>query len=154
MGLLDGVKDLVMGNKTPSTTVQQAIPQLKKKVLIIEDEEVLRSLYSEILRAENFEVEAVEDGSRGLNKLVTFKPDLVLLDLMMPVMDGKTMLRSMRALPEFKDLPVIVLTNAGDTDSMRETKFYNNASAFLIKANVTPQDIVNQVKTFIFSSGS
>ena len=68
---------------------------------------------------------------------------------MMPVMDGKTLLRTIRAMPEFETLPVIVLTNAGDIDSMKETKFYSNANAFLIKANVTPEDIINQVKTYV-----
>lgn len=47
-----------------------------------------------------------------------------------------------------KNTPVIVLTNAGDVDSMREVKFYGNAGSFLIKANVTPQDVVDTVKTF------
>ena len=77
------------------------------------------------------------------------KPNIVLLDSLMPVLDGKTMLHKLREIPEFKTLPVIVLTNAGDADNMRETKFYDNASAFLIKSNVTPGDIANQVKTLI-----
>jgi CheY-like chemotaxis protein len=68
---------------------------------------------------------------------------------MMPVMDGKTMLRTLRGLPGFEKLPVIILTNAGDIDSIRETKLFGNANAFLIKANVTPQDIVQNIRTYI-----
>jgi CheY-like chemotaxis protein len=68
---------------------------------------------------------------------------------MMPVMDGKTMLHRVRAMPEFEKLPIIVLTNAGDMNSMHETKVLGNANDFLIKANVTPEDIVNRVKSLL-----
>jgi CheY-like chemotaxis protein len=68
---------------------------------------------------------------------------------MMPVMDGKVMLKRLREMPEFKTLPVIVLTNAGDVDTIRETKSYYNASDFLIKSNVTPDDILNKVRDYI-----
>lgn len=120
-----------------------------KKVLIVEDDESIRSLYADILKAEHYEVLIAENGQIGLDSIQKNHPDLVLLDLMMPVMDGKTMLRTLRTMPEFETLPVIVLTNAGDIDSMKETKFYSNANAFLIKANVTPEDIINQVKTYV-----
>jgi CheY-like chemotaxis protein len=77
------------------------------------------------------------------------KPNLVLTDLMMPVMDGKQMLHKIREIPEFKELPVIVLTNAGTADNIKETQFYNNANDFLIKSNVQPEEIVSKIKALI-----
>jgi CheY-like chemotaxis protein len=68
---------------------------------------------------------------------------------MMPVMDGKAMLRRLREIPEFKTLPVIVLTNAGDVDSIRETRLYYDANEFLIKSNVSTEDILKTVKDLI-----
>jgi CheY-like chemotaxis protein len=68
---------------------------------------------------------------------------------MMPVMDGKVMLRRLREMPEFATLPVIVLTNAGTVDNITETKTLYNASDFLIKSNVTPDDILVKVRQFV-----
>jgi DNA-binding response OmpR family regulator len=123
--------------------------QQSRKILIVEDDEYLRNLYKEILTAENYTVMTAENGQVGLDTITSQRPDLVLLDLMMPVMDGKTMLHRVRAMPEFEKLPIIVLTNAGDMNSMHETKVLGNANDFLIKANVTPEDIVNRVKSLL-----
>lgn len=140
----------IFSKKTHEEFPQPAAPlPPSKKVLVVEDDESIRSLYADILRAENYEVITAENGQVGLDQIQKTHPNLLLLDLMMPVMDGKTLLRTLRAMPEFKELPVIVLTNAGDVDSMKETKFYSNANAFLIKANVTPEDIIQNVKTYI-----
>lgn len=145
MGLLDNVKNLMGGSNSTPPPPQISQPQ-PRKVLIVEDDEALRNLYTEILTAEAFAVLTAENGQIGLDTIISQKPDLVLLDLMMPVMDGKTMLHRIRSMPEFARLPVIVLTNAGDMDSIHETKVLDNANDFLIKANVTPEDIVNRVK--------
>jgi DNA-binding response OmpR family regulator len=149
MGLFDNVKNLVGGAKsTPPSATPTQLPSARK-VLIVEDDEALRNLYKEILSAEAYTVFTAENGQIGLDTIVAQKPDLVLLDLMMPVMDGKTMLHRVRAMPEFEKLPIIVLTNAGDMNSMHETKVLGNANDFLIKANVTPEDIVNRVKSLL-----
>lgn len=129
---------------TPVTTPQT---EAYKKIMVIEDEDSLRSLYTEILQLEGFEVRGAENGQVALTLLPQFFPDLILLDLMMPVMNGKEFLRAMSESESLKNIPVIVLTNAGDIDSMNEVKFYPNTKTFLIKASVTPQDIVNNVKT-------
>jgi DNA-binding response OmpR family regulator len=136
----------LFGNKKQTEPVSTVV---HKKVLIVEDEAILADAMEISLKDEGFDVLRAANGQLGLDMAIANKPDIVLLDLLMPVMDGKTMLHKLREIPEFKILPVIVLTNAGDADNMRETKFYDNANAFLIKSNVTPGDIVNQVKTFI-----
>ena len=98
-----------------------------------------------------------ESGRRALEQLgITGRqmapcdPDVILMDLMMPVMDGKTMLRLLRDMPEFKTLPVLVLTNAGDIDNIRETQMYYGATDFLIKSNTKAEDIVNRVNKLLF----
>jgi len=144
MGIFNQLSSLV-GNK-PQTAPPEAEPA--KKVLIVEDDKYLRDVYSELLRSEGFLVVTAENGVLGLQAVVSQKPDAVLLDLMMPLMDGKTMLHQMRAMEGFKRTPVLILTNAGDSDLMRETQS-DNANAFLIKANITPDEIVKRIKTFI-----
>ncbi len=136
-------------NNNPQQNNAPSEVLLKKRVLVVDDEPSLRQLYVEMLTSEGYEVKEAGNGQEGLVVCASFKPQLILLDLMMPIMNGIAMLQKLRESPEFKDLPVIVLTNAGDVDSMRDAKFFGNARAFLIKANVTPQDILNNVKTLI-----
>jgi CheY-like chemotaxis protein len=157
MGFLDNLQTLFGGKKqaepTPSIAeaatapATQGIPQ--KKVLIVEDEKLLANALESKFKHENFMVLKAENGQIGLDMTIANKPDLILLDLMMPVMDGKTMLHRLREIEEFKFLPVVVLTNAGEVDNVRETKTYDNASAFLIKSNVNPDDIVQVVRDAI-----
>ncbi len=135
--------------ETPATSPAAPPAAKMKKILVVEDDEALRNLYVEVLKAEQLEVISAENGLKGLEIAQAQRPDIILLDLMMPVMDGKTMLRTLRGLPGFEKLPVIILTNAGDIDSIRETKLFGNANAFLIKSNVTPQDIIQNVRTYV-----
>lgn len=141
MGFFDSFKK-VTGAKS-AEPLQAPTP---KKVLVVEDEEDLRTFYEDLLAAEGFLVLEASNGQEGLDTATAQKPDVIILDLMMPVMDGKTMLRKLRQIQGFESLPVIVLTNAGTADNMRETQFYDKACAFLIKANVNPQDIIDRVK--------
>jgi DNA-binding response OmpR family regulator len=144
MGLFDKLSSLVDSNNSSSTS-QNRQP---KKILVVEDDKDLRDFYSELLKSEGFTVEVAENGEAGLATLMSQKPDIVLLDLMMPVMDGKTMLHKMRETPEFQKTPVIILTNAGDADNIRQTKFFDNANDFLIKSNITPDDLLKKIRTF------
>lgn len=149
MGFLDNLQTILGMKTVPGTSADQssaAQNSPQKKVLIVEDDEILANALALKLTHEGFAVLKAQNGQIGLNMIQTNKPDVVLLDLMMPVMDGKTMLRKVREIPQFKYLPVVVLTNAGEVDNIRETKEYDNASAFLIKANINPEDVVNMVK--------
>jgi len=146
MGILDAFK---IGGPTAANSPGNKVSLTPKKILVVEDEELLRDFYEELLKGQGFNVLTAENGQTGLDRVIAEKPDLVLLDLMMPVMDGKAMLHKMREIPEFKKTPVIVLTNAGDSDTMHETKFYDNANEFLIKSNVTPDIIVTRIKSLI-----
>ena len=81
-----------------------------KKVLVIEDNEQNRYLVSFILKKNGYQVIAARDGLEGLNKAKEEKPDLILVDIRLPVMDGYEVTRQLRDLPEFKDVPIIALT--------------------------------------------
>ena len=147
MGFLNKLSSL-FGN-TAKTNIPVAPTTPVKKVLIVEDDKYLRDVYSELIKSEGYNVLTAENGQIGLQTVLSQKPDIILLDLMMPVMDGKTMLHQLRSMEEFKKTPVVILTNAGDAESMRQTQFFDNANAFLIKSNITPDDIVKEIKTFV-----
>lgn len=144
MGLLDSLfgKKQTAADPTPSETPY-------RKILVVEDDKDLRDFYCELLVSEGYTVSSAENGQLGLDAVIAQKPDLVLLDLMMPVMDGKTMLHNMRQQNGLKYTPVIVLTNAGDADSIRQTKTFDNANEFLIKANITPDVLLQKIRTLI-----
>lgn len=146
MGLANFLKKLINGSQDDKTDKSSVVV---KKILVVDDDEYLRDFYFELLSNEGFDVIKAENGEMGFEIVQSHKPNLVLLDLMMPVMDGKTMLHKLREIPEFKTLPVIVLTNAGDADNMQQTKVFDNASDFLIKANINPEILLNKVRTLV-----
>src|SRR5258706_2874084 len=114
-----------------------------KQILVVEDDTALANILEDKLVKEGFSVNKAVNGQEGLDKIVTLKPNLILLDLMMPVMSGQVMLHKLREMPEFKTLPVIVLTNAGDIDNLQDAHFQN--AYFLIKTNVSLKDIVKSI---------
>jgi DNA-binding response OmpR family regulator len=146
MAVLNDIK-VLLGKKKPYETPKHTHPQ--KKVLIVEDESVLQEMYKDKFTTEGFSVFVANDGQHGLKQAVEHKPDIILLDLMMPIMDGKTMLRKLRELPDFKKLPVIILTNAGEVENIMETQHFDNACEFLIKSNVSVDEIVKKVKFWL-----
>lgn len=151
MPLFKNIKTLIGSRPEPENPQETTqTPQApRKKVLIVEDDQYLADFYVTLLTREGFDAIKAENGLVGLEKVQTEKPDLIILDIMMPVMDGKEMLHKLRAIEEFKTLPVIVLTNAGDIDNMRTMHRYENTSDFLIKSNVNPEDIIQRVKDLL-----
>ncbi|HSX09333.1 MAG TPA: response regulator transcription factor [Candidatus Saccharimonadales bacterium] len=148
MGLFSKLTSLIGNSKQPQAVPNPLPPAPPKKILIVEDDKDIRDSYSELLSSEGYTVITAENGQAGLDAVTSQKPNVVMLDLMMPIMDGKTMLHLMRQIPEFKKTPVIVLTNAGDAENIRDTKFFDNANDFLVKANTAPDEILNKIRTF------
>jgi DNA-binding response OmpR family regulator len=142
---------VVLGLKEPSqdNSGSSVSTPAQKKIIIVEDEKVLADALEIKFQHENFQVFKAENGQIGLDMIKANKPDAVLLDLMMPVMDGKTMLHKLREISEFKYLPVVILTNAGDVENIKETRRFDNASAFLIKSNINPEDAIAIVKELL-----
>jgi len=119
-----------------------------QKLLIVEDDFFVRDLYTRELSREGFEVVSAEDGAEGLLKVVEEKPDLVLLDIMLPKMSGLAVLKTLKEKEETKNIPVVLLTNLGQDSVIREG-FTLGAIGYLIKAAYTPTQIIEEVKKFL-----
>lgn len=115
------------------------------KVLVIEDDKFLRELIIRKLNAENFNVVEAIDGEEGLKKAGAEKPDIVLLDIVLPGIDGFEILKRMKADPELSKIPVIMLTNLGQRDDIQRG-IDMGAVDYLIKAHFTPSEIIERVK--------
>ncbi len=120
----------------------------QKKILIIEDDFFVRDLYSRELTREHFAVEAAADGSEGLAKAGEVKPDLILLDIMLPKISGLEVLKKLKEKEETKNIPVVLITNLGQDTVIREG-FSLGAIGYLIKAAYTPTQIIEEVKKFL-----
>jgi DNA-binding response OmpR family regulator len=118
------------------------------KILIVEDEEILLTALSEELKQEGFQVVGAKDGVEGVEKAQSEKPDLILLDLVMPRLDGIGALKEMKGNPEVKDIPVVILTNLSDYDKISDALSLG-AMDYLVKANYRLEELVNKIKTVL-----
>lgn len=127
--------------------MEQKIPT----VLIVEDETPLRKALARKLSSSGFEVREARDGEEGLNLALHEHPDLILLDIIMPVMDGLTMLKKMRADEWGKTARVIILTNLSDEGASQQS-LENGALDFLVKAAWTMDDVLLRVRAVLEKS--
>lgn len=118
------------------------------KVAIIEDDAAIAQMYRIKFEAEGWSVETAEDGKMGLSLAEDMRPDMILLDLMMPEMDGEEMLIRLRKKSWGKDMKVIILTNMGESEAP-EIIHSLNPLAFIVKAEMTPRQVAELVKTHI-----
>lgn len=116
-----------------------------KKILIVEDEIPLMKALASKLKEEHFDILQAYNGSRGLETAMAEHPDLILLDLMLPQMDGMSVLRALRKDTWGKDVPIFILTNYDSIENITEG-VKNRANEFLVKSNWTLADIVTKVK--------
>ncbi len=119
---------------------------IDKKILIVEDETPLRNAVSDILTFEGFTVFQAKNGQEGLDISLKEHPDLILLDLMMPVMDGLTMLEKLRQDQDFgKSAAVILLTNINDPEKVAQATEAGSYD-FLVKSDWNIEDVVKKIK--------
>lgn len=116
------------------------------KIAIIEDDPVISQMYRFKFEAANFEVELANNGKRGVEMVKSFRPDLILLDLQMPEMDGTEALSLIRKEDWGKKIPVIILTNTGEEESPKKLRELGIHS-YIVKANLTPSQVVDKVKS-------
>lgn len=117
------------------------------KILLVEDDKILLEMYKDKFTNEKFEVETASDGQDGINKMKSFKPDIVLLDLIMPRVSGFEVLKMAKADPELREIPILVLTNIyADAEDLVKNW---GVEFFLLKANYTPENIAAKVKQII-----
>ncbi len=120
----------------------------KIKVLIIEDEEMLVNMYVSKFEKDGFLTIKALNGKQGVELIEKENPDIVLLDIIMPEMDGFMVLKEIKSNPKTKDIPVIMLTNLGqDEDVNKGGKL--GAVDYLVKANLTPSEVVEKVKKIL-----
>jgi DNA-binding response OmpR family regulator len=115
------------------------------KVAIIEDDAAISQMYRIKFEAEGYTVETAENGLLGLELAESMKPDIILLDLMMPEMSGLEMLTELRNRPWGKSIKVVILTNMGEQEAPEGIKELG-VSAFILKADMTPRQVAEIVK--------
>lgn len=117
------------------------------KILLIENEDFLRKLYSEFLAMSKYDVETAENGRDGFLKLETFIPDLILLDIKMPVMDGPEFLKILRKSLKLRDIPVIILT--GITDYIYIKECLELGAVDYVEKTTHPVDLLNKIEKLL-----
>jgi DNA-binding response OmpR family regulator len=117
----------------------------KVKILLIEDEEMLANMYEVKFKNEGFDIVKASDGADGLEKSKIVNPDFILLDIIMPKMDGFSVLKALKEDEKTKNIPVMLLTNLGQEEDIERGKKMG-AVGYLVKANITPSEVVVAVK--------
>lgn len=119
-----------------------------KKILLVEDEQFIRDLYTRELTKSGFQVTSAQDGQSGLDQLKQQAFEVLLLDIMLPGMNGLQLLREFKTQNPTSTMITILLTNLGQEAVIKEG-FELGAQAYLIKASYTPEQVVNEVKSIL-----
>lgn len=120
------------------------------KIAIVEDDQAISQMYRIKFEGEGYSVETAENGKLGLELADKMRPDIILLDLMMPEMNGDEMLQQLRATDWGKATPVIILTNMGEQEAPPILKELG-VRRFIVKAEMTPRQVAEMVKTELAS---
>lgn len=118
---------------------------MAKKILIVEDDQFLRELITQKLLKEGYDIVEAIDGEKGLKSVKEEKPDLILLDLILPGIDGFEVLAKVKEDLNLSQIPVIILSNLGQRDDI-ERGLKMGAVDYLIKAHFTPGEIIAKIK--------
>ena len=124
-----------------------------QKLLIIEDEEALLSMLSRKLIREGYDVVSAKDGEEGFAKLIEEKPDLVLLDIVMPRMSGMEVLEKMHADKELAKIPVIIISNSGQPVEIEKAKALG-VRDYLVKAEFDPAEVIEKIEKVLGANSS
>ncbi len=120
------------------------------KVLIVEDEQALLMILAEKFRREGFGVQTASDGEEGLSMALRYNPDIIILDIVMPSMDGLTMLKKLRENKKGNNVPVLILSNLSDPEQINEATGRGRVE-YLVKSNWGLEDVVKKVKETLSS---
>jgi DNA-binding response OmpR family regulator len=115
------------------------------KIAIIEDDPVISQMYRMKFESDGFSIQLANNGSRGVAMVKDFKPDMILLDLEMPEMNGDEALKQIRSHDWGNTVPVIILTNLGEEEAPKSLKTLG-VTSYIVKANLTPSEVVSRVK--------
>lgn len=118
---------------------------MSKKILVVEDEATLQRSLVEFLTEENFSVISASDGEKGLELAKAEKPDLVILDIILPKMDGYEVLSGIKKDEKTKNIPVILLTNLESAEDIQKA-FERGATTYLVKSDYKLEDVAKKIK--------
>ena len=121
---------------------------MARKILVVDDEKPIADIVKFNLEKEGYSVELAFDGQEAIDKTFSCSPDLILLDIMLPSMDGVQILKEMSTVGVGGGRPVILLTNLGSENVIKDC-FNYGADGYLIKSEITPDRIVTEVNTFL-----
>lgn len=117
----------------------------KKNILLVEDDVFMLEILSEKLSKSGFDVNIAKDGEECIKVLESLKPDIILLDILMPKMDGIEVLRKVKVSPELSSIPVLVLSNLGQKEEV-DRALGLGAKDYIVKSNFTTKEIVEKIK--------
>ncbi len=117
----------------------------QKKVLIIEDEEIIRGILQKKISKEGYQVEVAEDGKEGVEKIREVMPDIIILDIVMPRMDGFAVLEEIKKDESIANIPVIIVSNSGQPVEIDKVKEYG-VKDWIVKTEFDPQEVINKIK--------
>lgn len=117
-----------------------------KKILLVDDDPSLLAMYKNQFKIDGFDVSVARDGEEGLKVALNEQPDLILLDIAMPKMDGMTMMKKVRLDNWGKTVPIIMLTNLDTDDKILEGIVQDQPAYYLMKDKVTPEGVSEKVK--------
>lgn len=121
------------------------MPEKKKKILLVDDDKTFCEMYKLRLEASGYEVVIAEDGEKALVLAMDEKPDVILLDIMMPKINGLDVLDLLKTTPETKEIPVIVLTALiKDINEIRS--LMSGAASYLVKSEIMPAQVVEKIE--------
>jgi CheY-like chemotaxis protein len=115
----------------------------------VEDDKVLVGMYQKLLQNHGYNVLVAENGEAGLQKAVEQKPDLILLDIRMPKMDGLTMMDNLRRNEWGRTVPIIIFTNLDTDESMLEKVIKGKPTYYLVKSNTKPETVLDKVSEIL-----
>lgn len=116
----------------------------EKTILLVEDDSFVSDIYQTKIGKEGFKVVLAENGVEAVKRLEEFTPDLILLDIVMPYMDGMEVLRKIKSQERWKKIPIILLTNLSDKEKIEEALGIG-ANDYLIKSHFTPSEVISKV---------
>lgn len=120
----------------------------QKKILLVEDDNMISTMYKTKLEQAGYQVIVAADGAAALEQASTHSPSLIFLDIILPQLDGFTVLQELRLNPKFKEVPIIMLTNLGTSeDKDKGDKF--GATDYLVKANLTPREVNETAEKYL-----
>lgn len=128
-------------------------PQNRGKILIVEDDQVLARMYQKKFELDGYQVEIAFSGTEGLDKAKSGQPNLVILDIMLPQMDGFEFLRHFRANPNTKDTPVVILTNLGTSKALLDEAQKFKVGAYFVKYQISAKEIARKVEEILQTLG-